>query len=127
MRIQMIAVALMLAKSALAADVDFAAVRDEIIRKGDYLVRIHDVKAPEKTSDGFADLYFDVFEGKGLEAAIGAAHSDGKIALEKIFSQLISDSGSGASREELAVYLRELKERLAVEMSLLPAASKKVP
>jgi hypothetical protein len=54
------------AGSALADRTGLPEVADKMVERGDALVAAYDPSDGFSTSDGFSDLYFDVFEGGGL-------------------------------------------------------------
>lgn len=111
-------VALMLlvaAPLARAADGGLASVADAIVAQGDVLARDYRPETGQATSDAFSDLYFDVFEGRGLEAAIGRRDADRKAALESLFSQLISQSAKGAAPEAIAGVWTDLRRGMEEE------------
>lgn len=57
--------------NALAGQTGLPEMADKMIGQGDALAASYEPSDGFATSDGFSDLYFDIFEGAGLEAAIG--------------------------------------------------------
>ena len=100
---------------ALAADpapVDMPAVARELAEKGDALVAAYDPAKGAEVRDGFSDLYFDVFEGSGMEQAVGAASPGTKTELESLFGAVIGKAGQGRPKAEIEAAWRTLRDRL---------------
>ncbi len=113
-----VALALFLAAAPGAASANTAAlpeVADRLIAAGDALVAAYRPADGIDTSDSFSDLYFDVFEAGGLEAAIGRRDGARKAEIESYFSRIISASAKGAPDAEIADGWRQLREALLEE------------
>lgn len=63
--------------------------------------------------------YFDVFEGKGLEALLATKSSRAKIELESIFARLISLMQTGAPNDQVKQEVQRLITRLGEAARLL--------
>ncbi len=112
--------------SALADRAALPEVADRMVEQGDALAAAYDPSDGFATSDGFSDLYFDVFEGGGLEAAIGSRDAGRKAEIESYFSRIIGASAKGAAEPEIAEGWRKLRQALIEERALyaaLPASS----
>lgn len=96
-----------------AETVDMAAVAAEITARGEALLAGYQPAGAAETAAAFSDLYFDVFEGSGMEAALGAQDAELKSELESRFATLIGLAAEGAPRERLVPALEGLSLRLA--------------
>ncbi len=94
-------------------DVDFEAVTQEMLLKGDQLVQNYqpDHNAID-TGDEFSNLYFDVFEASGMETAIGMSQPKLKTSLEVQFSQIIGYAMKNTPKETLNTAWEALKSEL---------------
>ena len=95
-----------------ASALDRAAIAESLIAAGDALVGGY---APERgvtVADGLSGLYFDGFEGSGLEADIGAREPERKSALEAGFSRVIGLAMRGAPATGVSEAWRELRAGL---------------
>jgi high-affinity iron transporter len=81
--------------------VDYQEVVDEIAAKGNDLLTHYQAKNGLDTSDAFSSLYFDVFEGKGLEIAIGMSKPSLKTELESLFSTVIGLTAKGKPKQDV--------------------------
>jgi high-affinity iron transporter len=114
------------AGSASAEQSRLAEVAETLIDEGEALAAGYDPVAGIDTSDAFSDLYFDVFEGGGLEAAIGRRDAGRKAEIESYFSRIISASARGADKQAVADGWQTLRQALVEERALhagAPAAS----
>lgn len=66
-----------------------------------------------------SDAYFDLFEGSGMEAAIGAKSVSAKVEIESIFGKVNSMMGAGAAAESIEGELYTLKVKLDEAASAL--------
>lgn len=66
-----------------------------------------------------SDAYFDLFEGGGMEAAIGVKSVAMKVEIESIFGKVNSMMGTGAPAESIEAELSVLKARLDKAASAL--------
>lgn len=82
--------------------VDFVAVAAEISAKGNAAIKAYDPANGLDTADTFSDLYFEVFEGSGMEVAIGMQDGALKTELESYFGQVIGLATRGKPVEEIA-------------------------
>lgn len=97
---------------AWANELDMAAVADDLARQGDALISGYDAEDGSTVSDGFSDLYFDVFEASGMEQAIGMASPNAKSALEAQFGQIIGKAAQGRPKDEIEAAWGGLKQGL---------------
>lgn len=61
-----------------------------------------------------SEAYFDVFEGKGLEAQIGVISPSRKTELEALFGKIIGLMGSGAEPSEVRSTIDEITKELSL-------------
>ena len=108
--------------SALAGQTELPDVADMLVEQGDALAASYEPSDGLSTSDGFSDLYFDVFEGGGLEAAIGRRDGGRKAEIESYFSRIISASAKGADGQEITEGWRKLRQALLEERAIFAAA-----
>ena len=66
-----------------------------------------------------SSAYFDVFEGKGLEALLATRSSRAKIEIESIFGKIISLMRTGASQDQVEQEFQRLITRLGKAAKLL--------
>lgn len=66
-----------------------------------------------------SSAYFDVFEGKGLEALLATRSSRAKIEMESIFGKIISLMRTGASQDQVEQEFQRLITRLGEAAKLL--------
>ena len=108
--------------NALAGQAGLPDVADMLVEQGDALAATYEPSNGFSTSDGFSDLYFDVFEGGGLEAAIGRRDAGRKAEIESYFSRIISASAKGASEPKIIETWRTLRHALIEERAHYAAA-----
>lgn len=101
---------LVAALPAAAQTVDMKAVAAEIAAKGDALVAAY--QPGDATGEGFSELYFDVFEGSGMEQALAMASPQLKSELEGLFADVIGKAGQGRVKPEVALAWQTLRARL---------------
>lgn len=116
-RLPLLALALLgllglLAGPAGAAAPDYAAIIGAITAKGEAVVQAYVPAKAVDTADGLSELYFEDFEGSGLEADIGARDNGRKLDLEARFSRLIGLALKGAPPTEIAAAWAHLREGL---------------
>lgn len=95
--------------SGQAVEVDFPTVVNQLITTGDAAISDYAPDHGAATADRFSDLYFDVFEGSGMEQAIGMSDPDRKTALEAGFAAVIGAAGNGDPRATVAAAWRALR------------------
>ncbi len=118
-----VAFALFLAVTPGSASATLPEVADRLVAEGDALVSAYRPAAGIDTSDAFSDLYFDVFEAGGLEAAIGRRDAARKAEIESYFSRIISASARGAAEAEIADGWRQLRQALVEERTRYAGAA----
>lgn len=118
-----IGMGLVVATGAHARSPDLTAIAEELGRQGDALVGGYAPQNAETVADGFSDLYFQGFEGSGMEAAIGAVDAERKAELEGYFSQVIGLAYRQAAPAEVEGAWRKLRGELAVTATALTARS----
>jgi len=105
-------VALSPAAVAAGDDVDAVAVAAEIAQRGNDLIVRYQPARGLQTADAVSDLYFDVFEGSGLEALIGLHDPGVKSELESLFSGAIGLASRGESHARVAQAWEQLRGRV---------------
>ncbi|WP_184415239.1 FTR1 family iron permease [Rhodocyclus tenuis] len=98
---------------AAGAATDGAAVVAEISRRGDAAVAAYSPTKPLPTASEFSSLYFDVFEGAGMELDLGMKSPRLKTEIEVLFGSVNSQSMRGVPATELAASWNELRSKLA--------------
>ncbi len=107
-------------------DVDFLAVTQTISDKGEAALASYEPARGMQTGEVFSDLYFDVFEGSGMEMAIGLQDPQRKTHLESLFSSVIGAASRGLPKDQVMEHWRHLQAALqetADAMSRQPSAS----
>lgn len=99
--------------AAAAADLDMNAVARDLSAKGDALVATYAAADGATTAEGFSDLYFEVFEGSGMEQAVGMRSPAGKTELEALFADVIGKAAQGRPKADVEAAWRVLDGRLA--------------
>jgi high-affinity iron transporter len=97
---------------AAATDVDPAAVAAQIAQRGDAAIDRYEPAKGMATADEFSDLYFDVFEGSGLEALIGLDDPGAKSELESLFGGVIGLASRGQAHAQVLQAWETLRTRL---------------
>ena len=92
--------------------VDFQSIVNEIQKAGDVAVENYSTETALDTGDLFSDLYFDVFEGKGMEQQIAMTDSGLKMELESYFNAVIGHAMREAPKEKVEGAWATLKSRL---------------
>lgn len=94
------------------AATDGAAVVAEISRRGDAAVATYDSANPLATATEFSSLYFDVFEGAGMELDLGIRGPGIKSELEILFGAVNGKAMRGVPATELAASWNLLRSKL---------------
>ena len=94
---------------------DYSEVADSIIAQGNAAMRAYSPNSGADTGVIFSGIYFDVFEGSGMEMAIGNRDIAIKAELENYFSTIISLAMRGAHSSELEQSWHTLRARLLEE------------
>lgn len=97
---------------------DRVTVIDALVAGGDRLIRSYDPAKGAAVADVVSELYFDTFEGSGLEADIGARDRARMTDLEAQFSRLVGLTLRGGSVEEVTRVWQGLRAGLIEERSL---------
>ncbi len=103
---------LMTLSPAVAQQVDFGHVVDEIVTRGNATLDGYVPAEGLDTADVFSDLYFDVFEESGMEAALGMSKPALKTELESLFGQVIGAATRGKPAPVVDAAWAELRGRL---------------
>ncbi|MCW8903496.1 FTR1 family iron permease, partial [Sedimenticola sp.] len=91
---------------------DFRAVVSELSHQGDQLVAAYLPENGMDTADAVSGLYFDIFEGSGMEAAIGMRDPALKSELESRFGKVIGLASRERAADEVRVAWQELRTHL---------------
>lgn len=103
------------AATALAAggeQVDYDRVVAEIAERGNAAVAAYTPETGLDTADAFSALYFDVFEGSGMELAVGMEDPDLKGELESQFGTVIGHASQGGPKAKVAAAWETLRANL---------------
>ncbi|GAB4355781.1 MAG: hypothetical protein Kow006_22440 [Gammaproteobacteria bacterium] len=92
--------------------VDFSAVVERIATEGDAAVAAYRPESGADTADWFSDLYFDHFEGSGMEQAIGLRDPALKSRIESQFAAVIGAASRGDPARSVAGAWITLRESL---------------
>ncbi|PID74887.1 MAG: hypothetical protein CSB28_00845 [Desulfobacterales bacterium] len=105
---------------------NYSRVTQAIIEQGEAALKAYDKEKGMETSNIFSAIYFDIFEGSGMEMAIGKKNTKEKVELESYFSQIIAATIKGAPRSELDAPWQKLCTRLKEigERTLVPPGQK---
>lgn len=118
-----LALLVLFARSPLAsAAADGAAVTAEITRRGDAAVAAYNPVQPLATASEFSSLYFDVFEGAGMELDLGMKSPGLKSELEVGFGMVNGKAMRGVPAEELRAAWLALRSKLQEAAMLYEAA-----
>jgi high-affinity iron transporter len=95
-----------------AGDVDYRTVVAEIVEVGDAETLKYQASSGVDSADVFSDLYFDIFEGKGMEQDLAMRDPELKTQLESYFSAVIGYASKGAEKNRLEEAWLTLKRAL---------------
>jgi len=105
--------------NAAAQKVDADAVIGELVTSGDAALQAYEPENGMDTMDRFSALYFDVFEGKGLETVVGMKDPHLKTRVESRFGEVIGLSAKGAPKGEVSGAWLKLKGALTTDVANL--------
>lgn len=94
------------------AATDGKAVAAEIVARGDAALASYRPEQPLATASEFSSLYFDVFEGKGMELELGIRAPGLKTELEVLFGAVNGQAMRGAPPTELRANWQKLRDKL---------------
>ncbi len=103
---------LLLGMTPANAATDGAAVAAEISRRGDAAVASYDPTNRLPTATEFSNLYFEVFEGAGMELDLGLKSPGLKSELEVLFGIVNGKAMRGVPPEDLQASWLELRSKL---------------
>ena len=103
--------ALTVTRTALAGQ-DFSGPVGDMVAKGEAAIGAYVPGNGPDTADKISSLYFDGFEGSGMEAAIGMRDAGLKAGLESMFSRVIGLTSRGAPPEKVKAAWTDLRGRL---------------
>lgn len=92
--------------------VDYQLIVDEITLSGNQAIANYSAETAMDTGDLFSDLYFDVFEGKGMEQEIAMTDPGLKMELESYFNAVIGHAMREAPKDKVEGAWLTLKSRL---------------
>lgn len=98
---------------------NFENVVKEINHIGDELIASYNPDESLSTLDGFSDLYFKQYEGKGMELAVMTISPTVNKETEALFTQLIGAASQGVQKEKLNAAWDALKKQLNADLELL--------
>lgn len=96
------------------SEIDYPAVVAQLVAQGDVAVAAYDPEEGMDTGDSFSELYFDIFEGSGMEMAIGLRDPQRKMELESLFSTVIGQAARGRAPSELQKAWQTLRTELQI-------------
>ncbi len=97
---------------------------ETIKREGDQFIQQYDPKEGFTTMEGFSNLYFDHYEGSGMELAVAAISPSHNVKTESLFTKMIGDANQDADKDKLEKHWSSLKKQLDIDLSLLISSSK---
>lgn len=98
---------------------DATAIIQQLVEHGDAAFEDYRPSHGLDTMDAFSSLYFDVFEGSGLEVAVGMKDPGLKTRVESLFGAIIGLAGQGVGKQQLAAAWSELRDVLGNEVGPL--------
>lgn len=103
---------LTMAGPARSEDIDFAPIVGRIHAVASAAVGAYEPVRGMDLADIVSGLYFDVFEGAGMESAVGAVDQARKLALEARFGNVIGLASRGAPHADVAAAWGDLDDLL---------------
>ena len=103
---------LLLPLYAFAQDVDFDKINNKIQTLGNEAVTTYSNDSAMDVGDTFSDLYFDVFEGEGMEQEIALSDPALKTKLESQFNAVISHAMRSAPKVDVEKSWKVLSKSL---------------
>ncbi|OGT60955.1 MAG: hypothetical protein A3E85_03305 [Gammaproteobacteria bacterium RIFCSPHIGHO2_12_FULL_45_12] len=97
----------------------YQAVVENMQKLGDELVAQYQPKEGLSTMEGFTALYFDHYEGSGMELSVAALSPTINIKTEAFFTRLINASSNGIRPDQLQITWAALKSQLTTDLALL--------
>src|SRR5574343_1811233 len=94
------------------AATDGAAVVAEISQRGDAAQKNYDPANRLATASEFSSLYFDVFEGAGMELDLGLKSPGLKSEIEVLFGVVNSKAMRGAPADDLGASWQQLRGKM---------------
>lgn len=91
---------------------DGNSVIDAIVKRGEAAVAAYDPAQPLAAASEFSALYFDIFEGSGMELDLGLKNAALKTELEILFGALNGNAMRGVAKTELLKSWDTLHSRL---------------
>lgn len=96
------------------SEIDYPAVVAQLVAQGDAAVAAYNPDEGMDTGDSFSELYFDIFEGSGMEMAVGLRDPQRKMELESLFSTVIGQAARGRAPAELQKAWQQLRTELQI-------------
>jgi high-affinity iron transporter len=108
--------ALLVGATVQAADAakptDIPAITAQLLTHGDAAIAAYDPRQGMNTEDAFSTLYFEVFEGSGMEMAIALRDPQRKSELESLFGGVIGKAVRGEPVANLRAAWQSLRDGL---------------
>lgn len=95
-------------------EIDYLSIVAQLVAQGDAAVAAYNPQEGMDTADAFSALYFDIFEGSGMEMAIGLRDPQRKMELESLFSGVIGRAARERSVEDLHKAWQMLRTELQI-------------
>ena len=93
---------------------DYAPVVAAMIERGDKVVENYTVESSSLAGNELSRLYFDIFEGSGMEFTLGLKNQSFMLGIESKFSLLTSECMRGSDKKVVQKSWDELKAELTV-------------
>jgi len=94
--------------------VDFATVTAQIAQEAEQVLTKYQTKAEDAidSADAFSDIYFETFEGSGMETAIGMRDTQRKVEIEAYFSEVIGLMSRSKPYKDVEIAWQQLHQSL---------------
>lgn len=103
---------------------DYGPVVAAIVARGDAAIESYDPATSVSAGNEFSRLYFDVFEGSGMEFTLDLKDASHMLRIESGFSLIISQGMRGDPKENLEKTWAELKKNLEIAVEKYSSGGK---
>lgn len=98
---------------------DYSKTAAKIEQRGQALIDNYQTLRASRTVLGFSKLYFDVYEGEGMETAVASINASQNKNTEAAFSQLIGLAGNKVPPQQLQIAFNTLKQQLKTDLNII--------